>query len=89
VQAFRRLDCKALCGRDHGPALVLHRGVALSAVNDRHVTLSALERTINRRWPEAGLLHHSDQACTYVSEEYRTRLEVHGITCSISRRGNC
>ena len=33
----------------------------------------------------AGLLHHSDQGCTYASEDYRTRLEAHGITCSMSR----
>lgn len=26
---------------------------------------------------------------TYASEDYRTRLEHHGITCSMSRRGNC
>ena len=64
-------------------------GWALSAVNDRHLTLSALERAIKRRCPEAGLLHHSDQGCTYASEDYRTRLEAHGITCSMSRRGNC
>ncbi len=39
--------------------------------------------------PEAGLLHHSDQGCTYASEDYRARLEQHGIACSMSRRGNC
>jgi hypothetical protein len=44
---------------------------------------------LKRRCPEAGLLHHSDQGCTYASEDYRTRLEQHGITCSMSRRGNC
>ena len=44
---------------------------------------------LKRRCPEAGLLHHSDQGCTYASEDYRTRLEQAGITCSMSRRGNC
>jgi transposase InsO family protein len=44
---------------------------------------------LKRRCPEAGLLHHSDQGCTYASEDYRMRLEQHGITCSMSRRGNC
>jgi putative transposase len=64
-------------------------GWALSAVNDRHLTLSALEKAVKRRCPETGLLHHSDQGCTYASEDYRTRLAHHGITCSMSRRGNC
>jgi transposase InsO family protein len=64
-------------------------GWAVSAVNDRHLTLRALEMALKRRCPEAGLLHHSDQGCTYASEDYRTRLEAHGIACSMSRRGNC
>ena len=64
-------------------------GWAVSAVNDRHLTLRALEMALKRRCPEAGLLHHSDQGCTYASEDYRTRLEQHGIACSMSRRGNC
>jgi transposase InsO family protein len=64
-------------------------GWAVSAVNDRHLTLRALEMALKRRCPEAGLLHHSDQGCTYASEDYRTRLEQSGITCSMSRRGNC
>ena len=64
-------------------------GWALSAVNDRHLTLSALDKAVKRRCPDAGLLHHSDQGCTYASEDYRTRLAEHGITCSMSRRGNC
>jgi transposase InsO family protein len=64
-------------------------GWALSAVNDRHLTLRALDMAMKRRCPDPGLLHHSDQGCTYASEDYRTRLEQHGITCSMSRRGNC
>ena len=44
---------------------------------------------VKRRCPEAGLLHHSDQGSTYASEDYQTLLDTHGITCSMSRRGNC
>ena len=36
-------------------------GWALSAVNDRHLTLKALEMALKRRCPDSGLLHHSDQ----------------------------
>jgi putative transposase len=64
-------------------------GWAMSAVNDRHLTIKALEMAIKRRCPEAGLLHHSDQGCTYASEDYQRWLTTHGIACSMSRRGNC
>jgi transposase InsO family protein len=64
-------------------------GWAVSAVNDRHLTMRALAAAIRRRCPDAGLLHHSDQGSTYASEDYRDLLEKHGIVCSMSRRGNC
>ena len=64
-------------------------GWAVSAVNDRHVTIKALDAALKRRCPDAGLLHHSDQGCTYASEDYQAVLAAHGITCSMSRRGNC
>jgi transposase InsO family protein len=64
-------------------------GWAVSAVNDRHLTLAALTMALNRRCPETGLLHHSDRGSTYASEDYRDRLTAHGITCSMSRTGNC
>jgi len=64
-------------------------GWAVSAVNDRHLTIKALEMALKRRCPNAGLLHHSDQGCTYASEDYQAILEAHAITCSMSRRGDC
>jgi putative transposase len=64
-------------------------GWAVSAINDRHLTIKTLGMALKRRCPESGLLHHSDQGCTYASEDYQTILEAHGITCSMSRRGNC
>jgi transposase InsO family protein len=64
-------------------------GWALSVCNDRHLTIKALEMALRRRCPEAGLLHHSDQGCTYASQDYQKVLGSHGITCSMSRRGNC
>ncbi len=64
-------------------------GWAVSAVNDRHLTIRALEAAIKQRCPQAGLLHHSDQGSTYASEDYRGILDAHGIECSMSRRGNC
>lgn len=64
-------------------------GWAVSAVNDRHLTIKALEMALKRRCPDVGLLHHSDQGCTYASEDYQAALEARGIVCSMSRRGNC
>ena len=64
-------------------------GWAVSAVNDRHLTIKALEMALKRRCPEIGLLHHSDQGCTYASADYQALLDARGIVCSMSRRGNC
>ncbi len=64
-------------------------GWAVSAVNDRHLTIKALQMALKRRCPDAGLLHHSDQGGTYASEDYQDVLDTHGIICSMSRRGNC
>jgi transposase InsO family protein len=64
-------------------------GWAVSAVNDRHLTIKALEMALKRRCPDVGLLHHSDQGSPYASEDYQTILDAHRITCSMSRRGNC
>jgi transposase InsO family protein len=64
-------------------------GWALSAVNDRHLTLKALDMALRRRCPGAGLLHHSDRGSTYASEDYQAELVAHGIVCSMSRSGNC
>ena len=64
-------------------------GWAVSACNDRHLAIKALEMALKRRCPEIGLLHHSDQGCTYASEDYQRLLAGRGIVCSMSRRGNC
>jgi putative transposase len=64
-------------------------GWAISAVNDRHLTIAALEMALKRRCPDAGLLHHSDRGSPYASEDYQRILEAQGITCSMSRSGDC
>jgi putative transposase len=64
-------------------------GWALSAVNDRYLVIRALRMAIQRRCPDAGLLHHSDRGGTYASEDYQTILKANGIMCSMSRRGDC
>ena len=44
---------------------------------------------LKRRCPDIGLLHHSDQGCTYASEDYHRLLDAHRITCRMSRCGDC
>ena len=39
--------------------------------------------------PPYACLFHSDRGCQYASVEYRKQLADNGITCSMSRRGNC
>jgi putative transposase len=49
----------------------------------------ALQMALQRRRPNAGLLHHSDRGVQYACELYRSLLKKHGIECSMSRPGNC
>lgn len=49
----------------------------------------ALLMALRRRRPGQGLLHHSDRGVQYASRDYQTLLADHGITCSMSRTGNC
>jgi len=64
-------------------------GWAVSAVNDRHLAIKALQMALKQRCPGVGWLHHSDQGSPYASEDYQTILEAHHVTCSMSRRANC
>jgi putative transposase len=64
-------------------------GWAMSAQIDGALVLSALRLALGRRRPGAQLLHHSDRGCQYTSAEFRRRLELRGITASMSRRANC
>ncbi len=50
----------------------------------------ALRQAIEQRRPDSKqLLHHSDRGCQYTSDAYQHTLRTLGITCSMSRTGNC
>jgi putative transposase len=49
----------------------------------------ALTMALANRAPTAGLLHHSDRGSQYAATQYQHLLTTHGITPSMSRRGNC
>jgi len=42
-----------------------------------------------RRRPAPGLIHHSDRGSQYASQAFQNRLKTYGMTCSMSRKGNC
>lgn len=53
------------------------------------LALDALSMALRQRAPQGELVHHSDRGTQYTSDEYRRQLSAHGITCSMSRKGNC
>jgi len=48
----------------------------------------ALLMAIWRRGKPDAMLHHSNQASQYTSEQFQKLLADHGVSCSISRSGN-
>jgi transposase InsO family protein len=68
------------------------RAVVGWALGDRlmgEITQQALTMAIHHRMPKAGLLHHSDRGSQYAATAYQQLLTMHGMTGSMSRRGNC
>ena len=64
-------------------------GFAMSERIDRALVLDALRQALVRRPDVRDLIHHSDRGSQYASGDYREALDTAGITCSMSRRGNC
>lgn len=64
-------------------------GWSMSERIDSRLVVDALEMALQRELPEAGLVAHSDRGVQYASGHYQRLLETHGITCSMSRKGNC
>ncbi len=64
-------------------------GWALEARLTGDLTQQALTMAIRHRTPKAGLLHHSDRGSQYAAMAYQQLLTTHGMTGSMSRRGNC
>jgi len=51
--------------------------------------LDALRMALDRRCPQGGVLHHTDRGVQYACGDYQTLLTDHGMTCSMSRKGDC
>jgi transposase InsO family protein len=64
-------------------------GWSMSQSMERGLVLDALRMALLRRRPGIGVLHHSDRGSQYASADCRNLLEKHGMTSSMSRKGNC
>jgi transposase InsO family protein len=65
-------------------------GYAISQTPDAQLAKDALIDAIKRHRPNTqGLLFHSDQGVQYSATLFQDALKLHGITQSMSRRGNC
>jgi transposase InsO family protein len=80
---------EAVPGGDPRPLLAIHRRLGALGGERPSPHAQSTRDGAAPSLPEAGLLHHSDQGSTYASEDYQRELEKHGITCSMSRKGNC
>jgi putative transposase len=64
-------------------------GWAMAEHLGHELALAALDMAIARERPTPGLMHHSDRGAQYAAHEYRKRLRLHGMICSMSRKGDC
>jgi transposase InsO family protein len=64
-------------------------GWAMSDRQNRQLAIDALVMAIERRRPEPGLVHHTDQGMLYATPAYRAILAQHGMIPSMSRKGDC
>jgi putative transposase len=64
-------------------------GWSMSASMTAQLVTDALVMAIWRRGKPRALLHHSDRGSQYTSEQFQRLMADHGVTCSMSRSGNC
>ena len=53
------------------------------------IVTDALTMAWFRRRPEDGVLHHSDRGSQYACHAFQDKLKEYGMTCLMSRKGNC
>ena len=53
----------------------------------RHLVIDAMTMALGLR--DKPQIHHSDRGAQYTSDHFRDLLDKHGISCSMSGRGNC
>ena len=61
----------------------------MSQLLDTSLVSAALRMAINQRQYSQNLIVHSDRGAQFASAAYRQLLGQHGLTASMSRKGNC
>lgn len=64
-------------------------GWSMTAQMTAQFVVDAMLMATWRRGPSSALLHHSDRGSQYSSEQLQRLLSEHGVTCSMSRSGDC
>lgn len=64
-------------------------GWALSERMTKQLVIDALQMAVWSRKPPRGLIIHSDRGSQYCSYDYQKLLNLHGLVCSMSKRGDC
>jgi transposase InsO family protein len=64
-------------------------GWSMDVTMESRLVVDALAMAVQQRFPDEGLMIHSDRGSQYASEHYQRVLAKQGITCSMSRKGNC
>ena len=64
-------------------------GWSMASHMETSLVEDALGNALGWRTPEDDLIHHSDRGSQYTSKDYQQILMDYGVTCSMSRKGNC
>lgn len=64
-------------------------GWAMGEHLDAKLVLAALRMAVRKRRPRQPLIVHSDRGSQFGCQAYRQALAAHGLTASMSRKGNC
>jgi transposase InsO family protein len=61
----------------------------MSQLLDASLVITALRMALNQHRHSQNLIVHSDRGAQFASAAYRQVLAQHGLTASMSRKGNC
>lgn len=64
-------------------------GWAMGDTLEAKLAVDALKMAVRHRWPEAGVIFHSDRGCQYTSQLFRDTCVDYGVRQSMGRTGCC